>query len=232
MKWIKNKVCFGLGILIAVGGIGFWIFLLAMTIWYGAMMDAEIVFHQLLLIGLPILAGIVLVVAGLREQYRRRIILVLEWAVFLVYLIMMSSLLFGGYRIFHHIYSESKMDWRIWMEYNTNFIPFHSIGEYINNFIHHSMNYDIILDNLFGNLILFMPMAVFLPCLFSRMYKWRYLVPVMAIIIIAVEAVQLVFQLGSMDVDDFILNFSGAMLAFGFLHIPAVKRLLQRCYLI
>lgn len=231
MKVIKNKVCFILGMIIALGGMGFWLFLLACTLLYGAMLDLELVLHQLVLIGLPILAGIVLLVLGLQEQYRRRIVLVLEWGVFLVYLLMLSSLLFGGYRTGVFAYSASKRDWLMYLQYNTNFIPFRSIGEYIRSFVDHSMNYDIILQNLLGNLVLFMPMAVFLPCAFPRMYRFRYLVPVMGGILLLVEIVQLVFRLGSMDVDDFILNFSGAMLAFGLIHIPAVKRLLQKCYL-
>lgn len=229
MKYIRNKVCFGLGLLITVGWTGFWLYILAQVILFGAILASELV---LILFGLPILVGIFFLVLGLREQYRRRLVLVLEWVVFLVYLMVLSILLFGGYRMFHYTYSESKIDWRTYLQYNANFIPFHSIGEYVKSFIDHSMNKDIIYKNLMGNLILFMPMAVFLPCLFSRMFKWRYLVPVMAILIIAVEVVQLVFQLGSMDVDDFILNFSGAMLAFGLIHIPPVKRLLQKCYLL
>lgn len=230
MKVIKNKVCFILGGLIALAGIGFWLFLLACTLLFGAMLDLELVLHQLLLIGLPVLAGVVLLVVGLREEYRRRVVLALEWGVFLVYLLMLSSLLFGGYRTiaFGHLLDR---DWGLYLRFNANFIPFHTIGEYIRRFLDHSMNYDIILQNLLGNLILFMPMAVFLPCVFHRMYQFRYLVPVMAGILVLVEVVQLVFWLGSLDVDDFILNFSGAMMALGFIHIPAVKRLLQKCYL-
>ncbi len=231
MKMMKNKVCFILGLLIVLGGIGFWLFLLACTLLFGGMLDWELVLHQILLIGLPILGGIVLLVLGLREEYRRKVVLVLECGVFLVYVLMLSSLLFGGYRTFAFENSGWRQDWWEYLRFSANLIPFRSIGEYIRNFIDHSMNYDIIFQNLFGNLILFMPMAVFLPCIFHGMYKFRYLAPVMAGVIILVEVVQLVFRLGAMDVDDFILNFSGAMLAFGLIHIPAVKRLMQKCYL-
>lgn len=231
MKIIKNKVCFILGILIALGGIGFGLFVQLNMIFYGGMMtDLESVFFELLLIGLPALAGMILLVAGLREEYRRRVVLVLEWGVFLVYLLILSNLLFGGYRTFDFGDLWNR-DWGLYLQYSANLIPFRSIGEYIRRFMDHSMNYDIILQNLLGNLLLFMPMAVFLPCAFHRMYRFRYLAPVMAGILVLVEVVQLVFRLGSLDVDDFILNFFGAMLAFGFIHIPAVKRLLQKCYL-
>ena len=232
MKVIKNKVCFILGILIALGGIGFGLFVQVNMIFYGGMMtDLESMLFQFLLIGLPAFAGIVLLVAGLREEYRRRVVLVLEWGVFLVYLLILSNLLFGGYRAIAFEHSGWREDWLQYLQYSVNLIPFRSIGEYFRRFMDHSMNYDIIFQNLFGNLVLFMPMAVFLPCAFHRMYKFRCFAPVMAGVLVLVEVVQLVFRLGSLDVDDFIMNFSGAILAFGFVHIPAVKRLLQKCYL-
>lgn len=227
---MKNKICFILGSLISLAGIGFWVILLACILLYGGMLNFELVVNQFLLIGLPVLAGVALLVLGLGEEYRRRVVLALEWGVFLVYLLMLSSLLFGGYRsfAFGHLWDR---DWGQYLRYNANFIPFRSIGEYIRRFLDHSMNYDIILENLLGNLVLFMPMALFLPCAFHRMYQFRYWAPVMAGILVLVEVAQLVFRLGSLDVDDFILNFSGTMVAFGVIHIPAVKRLLEKCYL-
>lgn len=77
-----------------------------------------------------------------------------------------------------------------------------------------------------------MPMAVFLPCFFSRLYKARYLLPLLALIIMGVEVLQLALHRGVLDVDDFIMNFTGGLFAFALIHIPMIKRLMQRLYFI
>ena len=53
----------------------------------------------------------------------------------------------------------------------------------------------------------------------------------MLAILLLVEGVQLFTGTGSCDVDDVILNLAGALLAYGMVAIPPVKRLLQKCYL-
>lgn len=65
--------------------------------------------------------------------------------------------------------------------------------------------------NLVGNLLLFAPMGYLLP----RCYGWRggwKSVLGLAAICLMVELMQLVTSLGTCDVDDFLLNFLGALL--------------------
>jgi glycopeptide antibiotics resistance protein len=80
-------------------------------------------------------------------------------------------------------------------------------------------------------MLLFMPMAVFLPCLFRPMRKFWVFALVMGILLVAVEALQLLLRCGSCDVDDVLLNFVGTLVVYGVLKIPAVNRLLERLYL-
>lgn len=69
--------------------------------------------------------------------------------------------------------------------------------------------------NFLGNLLLFLPLGVFLPLLFERQRRFAlFLLSVFALIII-IEGIQYLTALGSLDVDDLILNLSGAALGFG-----------------
>lgn len=68
--------------------------------------------------------------------------------------------------------------------------------------------------NFFGNMVLFMPLGLLLPLLWSRQRFFPlFLLTVIASIII-VEAAQYLTALGSLDVDDLILNVTGAALGF------------------
>lgn len=105
-------------------------------------------------------------------------------------------------------------------ENGTNFIPFETIKRM--QLIFYLDYYDdkIAVINLLGNFIAFMPFSFFTLKLFHKYFKkplnfifWT------AFIIILVEAAQLFTLTGSCDIDDFILNFSGALLAYILLRI-------------
>ena len=69
--------------------------------------------------------------------------------------------------------------------------------------------------NLLGNLVLFAPLGVFLPGLWPRLGKlWKLLLTV-AMIIVTVEITQVLTLLGRCDIDDLLLNLSGAAMGYG-----------------
>ena len=71
------------------------------------------------------------------------------------------------------------------------------------------------LINLLGNVVMFVPLGLFLPLIFLRLQKlWRTLFTV-TLLIAVVEIAQLFTLLGSCDVDDLILNLLGAALGYG-----------------
>ena len=71
------------------------------------------------------------------------------------------------------------------------------------------------LINLLGNVVMFVPLGLFLPLIFTRLRKlWRTLFTV-TLLIAVVEIAQLFTLLGSCDVDDLILNLLGATLGYG-----------------
>ena len=134
--------------------------------------------------------------------------------IFFVYIIALIFFLFfkSPYRLaerrFFGIFSPEHFN-------SCNLIPFKTITAYIKVLINHRMNFDIIVMNLLGNLLLFLPMGVFLPLIFKEKFNkfWKYLVFII-ITVIFVEVLQFITFLGSLDIDDFILNVIGAIIGF------------------
>ena len=92
----------------------------------------------------------------------------------------------------------------------TNLVPFASIATYVKALFNHRMNLSTPLLNLGGNLILFMPLPYFLQRLTGCTPKQQLFTTFLAIL--AVEILQLLTRTGSFDIDDLILNMTGAAL--------------------
>ena len=68
--------------------------------------------------------------------------------------------------------------------------------------------------NLFGNVLLFIPLGFFLPLIWPQLRKlWNALLCT-GLIIGVVELIQLVSLVGSCDIDDLILNLPGILLGW------------------
>lgn len=71
------------------------------------------------------------------------------------------------------------------------------------------------LINLGGNVIMFIPLGFFLPRVFPKFQKlWRTIL-LTVLIITVVELAQLFTLLGVCDIDDLILNVTGAAIGYG-----------------
>ena len=69
--------------------------------------------------------------------------------------------------------------------------------------------------NLFGNVIMFVPLGYFLPLVFGKLRKlWRTLLAT-TLVITLVETLQLFTLMGICDIDDLILNVAGAAMGYG-----------------
>jgi glycopeptide antibiotics resistance protein len=100
------------------------------------------------------------------------------------------------------------------MEQNVNLVPFHTIRLYLYVFrdsdLSHLIPHAIV--NLVGNVVMFIPLGVFLCSEFSNRGKgFKVLLTTIAVICL-VELMQLVTLAGSCDVDDLLLNLTGSML--------------------
>jgi len=107
-----------------------------------------------------------------------------------------------------------------------NLIPFKTIAEYITTYVDGSMR-GVALRNLAGNFFLLAPLGFYLPFFFVKMKKAMPYILTVAMSIVIIEVVQLATMSGSLDIDDFILNFTGATIGFFVCKCPPICRLFK-----
>ena len=125
-----------------------------------------------------------------------------------LYVYCLYHLLFRGFYGVGMMLSENL---KIRQSYNL--IPFKTIAEYITAYIDGSMR-GVAFRNLAGNFFLLAPLGFYLPFFTEKMKKTMPYILTVAASIIAIEVVQLATMSGSLDIDDFILNFAGALIGF------------------
>ena len=96
----------------------------------------------------------------------------------------------------------------------TNFMPFRSIYRYGSALAFGTSNIRIAIINLIGNIVVFIPMGIFLPIFFKLPKKFWGMVIITILIILSVETIQFCTYTGTFDVDDIILNLFGVILGF------------------
>ena len=97
-----------------------------------------------------------------------------------------------------------------------NIIPLKTTAKYIRYFFLKKDVSSFILGlyNIFGNFLLFLPMGIFLPRLFEKWKKKSFFLLRILCLIVTAEIFQIVFRVGIFDIDDVLLNFSGAFLGY------------------
>ena len=94
-------------------------------------------------------------------------------------------------------------------------IPFHTTGRFLKSLISANIAYrNRAVINLGGNVIMFIPLGFFLPKLWQKQRKFRHTLLTTAGIIILVELTQMFTLLGTCDIDDLILNVTGAAIGY------------------
>ena len=104
--------------------------------------------------------------------------------------------------------------------------------DFIHKATRHEINLDIVISNLIGNVIMFMPMAFFLPILFGNRNSYKRYFLISLGIIISVELMQLLLGTGSLDIDDVILNSLGVILGIMLYRLKLVQFVLKKMYII
>lgn len=97
-----------------------------------------------------------------------------------------------------------------------NLVPFRTIYGSLYSIIHRTIPYLIPNDiiNLLGNFALFMPFGYFIPRLFEKYRVFIKFILFAFVILLSIEAIQVLTLRGSFDVDDIILNLAGAVIGF------------------
>lgn len=142
--------------------------------------------------------------------------------VFFIYCAIMLILLF-----FRDPYDPSVPYWEQ-IESNHNLIPFATIRVQLRCLSSQSKALRLYgYSNFFGNIILFIPLGFLLPWVFPGLRKaWKTLLTV-AVAITLVEIIQLFTLRGYADIDDLILNLSGAAIGYALYRICQKKKAKQ-----
>ena len=130
---------------------------------------------------------------------------------FVVYAALLLWLLFD-----RPVARDPAFDYAQQLREHMNLVPFHTIGNYwqvVKRMEFTSLFYHCVI-NLAGNVLLFIPIGYFMPRLwpFLRNFFSFLLACVMAVTL--VELLQLVTLLGSLDIDDLILNLFGMLVGY------------------
>lgn len=156
------------------------------------------------LIGGTAAAGMFFLLAGTSKKKRSKAAKLAMGILFGAYLVILIGLLYGGLR-----HGQEMNGQRLY-----NLKPLATIRMYWDAYKEHSLRYRIIGPNLVGNILLFVPMAWFVPFLFPPMRNWKLFLPSMLALICLVEITQYLTGRGSMDIDDVILNYPGVAIGF------------------
>ena len=130
----------------------------------------------------------------------------LGWVLFLMYLCLLAYFMF-----FSESFGRTDTD----RGYAYNLVPLKEITRYFRYY--RTLGMPLFLINIVGNMVAFMPFGFFLPIISRRSRKWYNTVSFGIL-----ETLQLIFKVGSFDVDDMLLNTVGAGL--GFLVYRTVQR--------
>ncbi len=99
---------------------------------------------------------------------------------------------------------------------NINLVPLNTIKQMVYLIVNvsnpHLFLYAVI--NLLGNVIGFIPFGILMPCLLKQSQSIKKFLLYTIGVIIAIELVQLFSLRGSCDIDDLILNTTGALIGY------------------
>jgi len=109
-----------------------------------------------------------------------------------------------------------------------NLVPFKTIGGYVKAVFDGTMNLNIPLENLFGNLLMFLPMGCYLPFFLPKIDSLKKFLWRMFPIFFLIEIAQFLTKRGSFDIVDLILNLIGAIVGYLLWRSRFVQRILEK----
>ena len=163
-----------------------------------------------------------------RERRVRRVM----WLCFVLYLhLVLTFTLFdpGMGRDFFYFLHATAADRAYYMQWHINLEPLHTIRTvYLNGYRNGYITAGSLLLNLAGNLLVFAPLALFIPYLWRGKHPFLKFFPLTFAAVLSVELCQLALMCGACDIDDVILNLGGALIAYFLLRLPPLRRLVAR----
>ena len=146
-----------------------------------------------------------------------RIIRTIGTILFLIYVAVLVYVLFFSERY-------GRTDGNQALRYNL--VPLREIRRYLHS--RRTLGLRLVLLNLLGNILIFIPFAAILPVLFRGMRKAYRTIGLGILVSLWIETLQLVTRAGSFDVDDILLNAAGC--AVGYMIFAVCNRIRRRVY--
>ncbi|MFD2706656.1 VanZ family protein [Salibacterium lacus] len=143
---------------------------------------------------------------------------------FIFYLCVIILLLFIEARGYM---TASGMSFLEYAANSSNIIPFKTIGTYIQAMFTGSMNIDIPVKNLIGNVLVLLPLGLYLPFFIKSLRKIGAFTITLTAVSFLIEILQLVMRRGTFDIDDVILYMLGAWLGFALWKTNPVKMIVR-----
>jgi glycopeptide antibiotics resistance protein len=84
--------------------------------------------------------------------------------------------------------------------------------------------------NIIGNFIALMPLGMFMPLMSNKINKFYKFLILMILIVVIIEFLQFITLSGSCDIDDLILNVTGASIVYFICKIKFVNKVLNNAF--
>jgi len=136
------------------------------------------------------------------NRKNKKILLRLGWFTFILYLGVLTYFLFFSER-----YGRT-----IGEEYRYNLVLFEEIKRFFK--YRHMLSMEAFLLNMVGNVVAFIPFGFAIPYLSSKQRKFLNVMFLSFEFSLVIEVIQLVFKVGSFDVDDLLLNTIGGIIGY------------------
>lgn len=134
---------------------------------------------------------------------KRKIIRIISRFCFVIYMIVL---------VYFLLLSDGFGRMEGYNDYRYNLIPFQEIMRFIK--YHAYIDFPIVIINLLGNVVAFMPFGALIRWVIDRKTKWYQATGYTFLFSLCVELLQLVAKVGVFDVDDLILNTLGGLFGF------------------
>lgn len=225
---MKSKIIGLVAIIILGLGVFITYDMLITIITPGVIYEEMSLIRTLFLIGVFFLCGSTLLINNFKNIKTRNIFTKYAlYIIFIIYAFALICVLFGNMTYLRSRSSDGLLESMDSLSNNINIIPFKTIFQYINALFSNALNRTTIIVNLFGNLIMFMPMGFFVPYFIPKAKKILYFLGIMLSMLVSIELLQLLTTRGICDIDDIILNLSGALLVFFICKTSFVKKILK-----
>lgn len=138
------------------------------------------------------------------RKYNRKIQSAFLYAVLIFYVILFLSIVVFKYVSPLELFSENRQVYR-----SINLLPFQSIKNYLMGTV--DVSHTVGFNNIVGNIVLFIPLGIYLPLFKKNKKVFGCIISVFAISL-SIEIIQYIFGIGATDIDDILLNCAGGII--------------------